>query len=436
MAKRIDGFSKLKKQEKRNLVSSDLHDPSSFLREWEKMERPDAATQTIIDNLSENCLSNFILPFSIAPNFSINGRVYHFPMVTEESSVVAAAASAAGFWSMHGGFHTKVLNTIKSGQIHFLWKADKKILFGEMEKIEKELLLGIQHLTKKMHERGGGITGMELLDFTSEMDSLFQLRVFFETADAMGANFINSCLEEMAIIFTRHFDNNDLVEKEAIEIIMSILSNYTPECLVSAEVNCNWEQLGGFGMDGKKFAERFKTAVDIAALDPFRAVTHNKGILNGSVALLLATGNDFRAAEASAHAYASRDGKYRSLSYVTLHDGIFTFGLRMPMPVGTVGGITNSHPLCRQSLRILDNPDAGLLMQMVAAAGLASNFSAIRALISTGIQHGHMRMHLSNILIELKANQRESSKIREFFQDKTVSYSSVEDYLNKIRSGI
>ena len=422
------------KQEKRKLISSKLPDPASFLRLLEDMEKPVPSIQKIIDNLSENCISNFILPYSVAPNFLINGRIYNLPMVTEESSVVAAASSASGYWASHGGFNTNVLNSIKSGQIHFLWKGDKQFLINEFQKIEKDLTNGVQHLTKKMRERGGGITGMELLDFTSELDNLFQIRVYFETADAMGANFINSCLEEMAILFKKHFNENVSVHTEKPEIIMSILSNYTPECIVSAEVRCKLDELGVFGMNGGKFAEKFKLAVDIAGLDTFRAVTHNKGIMNGSVAVLVATGNDFRAAEASAHAYAGRDGNYRSLSYVTIHEDIFTFSLRMPMALGTVGGITNTHPLCKLSMQMLDNPDAGQLMQIVAAAGLASNFAAIRALITGGIQHGHMKMHLSNILISLKASESESEKIRTFFQDKTVSFSGVEDYLNELRS--
>lgn len=433
MAKKIDGFSKLSKREKRTLISAVMEDPWSFLQELESMEKPDASIQMIIDNLSENCLSNFILPFSVAPNFLINGRIFHLPMVTEESSVVAAASSAAGFWASHGGFRTNVFNTIKSGQIHFLWKGDKQLLLREFQKIEKSLVTGVQHLTNKMHERGGGITGMELIDFTSKIDNLFQIKVFFETADAMGANFINSCLEEMASLLKKYIDENDIGTPDEIEIIMSILSNYTPECLVSAEVQCNLDELGGFGMKGKLFAEKFKTAIDIAGFDTFRAVTHNKGILNGSVAVLIATGNDFRASEASVHAYASRDGKYRSLSYALIHDDIFTFGLRMPMPLGTVGGITNTHPLCRQSLVMLGNPNAEMLMQIVASAGLASNFAAIRALITKGIQQGHMKMHLSNILMTLKVSDVEAEKVRGFFEDKIVSFSNVERYLTKIR---
>jgi hydroxymethylglutaryl-CoA reductase len=187
-------------------------------------------------------------------------------------------------------------------------------------------------------------------------------------------------------------------------------------------------------LNGARFAEKFVLAVDIARKDPYRAVTHNKGIFNGMDAVVMATGNDFRAVEACGHAYASHEGSYTSLSKASVSKGIFHFSLKVPFAVGTVGGLTGLHPLAKTSLEILGNPSASLLMEIIAAAGLANNFSAVRSLITKGIQHGHMKMHLSNILQQLNATEPERDEVKRYFGDKTVSYSAVENYLKIIRN--
>ena len=237
----------------------------------------------------------------------------------------------------------------------------------------------------------------------------------------MGANFINSCLEAIAKRF----------EKEDLEIVMSILSNHVPECLVSAEVSCKIEELGG--EDPRKFAEKFYQAVKIAEIEPYRAVTHNKGIMNGIDAVVLATGNDFRAVEAGAHAYASRSGQYRSLSHCEIKDGIFRFWIEIPLALGTVGGLTALHPMAKLSLEMLQKPSARTLMQIMAAAGLAQNFAALRALTTKGIQHGHMKMHLQNILNQFEVNDEEKEIVTAFFEKRTVSHAAVVEKINALR---
>jgi hydroxymethylglutaryl-CoA reductase len=238
----------------------------------------------------------------------------------------------------------------------------------------------------------------------------------------MGANFINSCLEAIAAEF----------RNDEIEIVMSILSNYIPACLVRAEVSCKIEDLDV--ENPQKFAEKFQQAVRIAEIEPYRAVTHNKGIMNGVDAVVIATGNDFRAVEAGAHSYAARSGSYTSLSHCTIDKGVFKFWLELPLALGTVGGITALHPLAKLSLEMLQKPSAVELMQIIATAGLAQNFAALRALTTKGIQHGHMKMHLQNILNQLGATQLEKEKITTFFEGKTVSHAAVVSKFEEINS--
>jgi hydroxymethylglutaryl-CoA reductase len=216
---------------------------------------------------------------------------------------------------------------------------------------------------------------------------------------------------------------------------MSILSNYTPECLVRASVECNIEELGEFsgGMTAREFADKFRMAVRIAEIDPFRATTHNKGIFNGIDAVVVATGNDFRAIEACGHTYACREGQYASLSHCTINGDRFRFWLDIPLAIGTVGGLTSLHPIAKRSLELLENPDAQKLMRIIAAAGLAQNFSALRSLITTGIQKGHMKMHLLNMLKQLKASELEEKAAVDHFREEIVSYTAVKEFLKNFR---
>ncbi|MFM7896553.1 MAG: hydroxymethylglutaryl-CoA reductase, partial [Flavobacterium sp.] len=224
-------------------------------------------------------------------------------------------------------------------------------------------------------------------------------------------------------------------DEKNIQVVMSILSNYVPNCLVRVEVSCPIDQLSDDkNIDSVEFAQKFATAVRIAEVEPFRAVTHNKGIMNGIDAVVLATGNDFRAVEAGIHAYASKSGQYSSLSHVKIENDIFTFWMEIPLALGTVGGLTSLHPLVKFSMELLGKPSEEELMQIVAAAGLAQNFAALRSLTTTGIQQGHMKMHLMNILNQHHATKEEKQKVLEYFKDTTVSHSLVVDYLEKIRS--
>ena len=422
MTRNISGFSKLSKEEKIDWLSNNFfHNPSEAVKIIKQYWNEDKALQNLHDDFIENTITNYYMPFGIAPNFLINGKEYVVPMVTEESSVVAAASLVAKFWSTKGGFKTTVLGTKKIGQVHFLFEGENADLEKYFQENKTELFAATASITKNMEKRGGGILDIELIDKTDQLANYYQLHITFETKDSMGANFINSCLEAIA----NKFRNDE------IEIVMSILSNFVPECLVRAEVSCKIEDLGV--ENPKKFAEKFYQAVKIAEIEPYRAVTHNKGIMNGIDAVVLATGNDFRAIEAGAHAFASRSGKYTSLSHCTIDDGFFSFWIEIPIAVGTVGGLTSLHPLAKMSLEMLQNPSAKDLMQIMAAAGLAQNFAALRALTTKGIQHGHMKMHLQNILNQLGATKKEKSELIDFFKNQTVSHAAVVSKFNELR---
>ncbi len=439
MAKKsVSGFSKLSKAGKLDwLVSTYMDEIQDTKDTFSYFCLKDESIQKVIDGFSENTISNYFLPFGLAPNFLIDGEIYCIPMVIEESSVVAASSSAAKYWMDRGGFKTTILGTTKVGQIHFKWFGNPLEIKKLYKKIESFLLGNSASIIKNMEKRGGGITRTELLDFTSQESGLYQIRVHFETCDSMGANFINSVLENFAESLERFFvDSPDVPdEKRDIDIIMSILSNYTPECVVRSEVSCPIVDLGTFanGMMAEQLAEKFRTAVKIAHIDPYRATTHNKGIFNGIDSVILATGNDFRACEAAGHTYAARGGQYKSLSYCEVKDGIFRFWLDVPLAIGTVGGLTSLHPLAKKSLEILGNPSAEQLMRIIASVGLAQNFAAIRSLVTTGIQQGHMKMHLMNILNHLHASEDESVRVISHFEDKTVSFAGVRDYLTELR---
>lgn len=318
MSKTVNGFSKLTKLKKidwlvSNFFNGDVKVKQILMQYWNS----NPVLQDLHDDFIENTISNFYLPFGIAPNFVINGKDYTIPMAIEESSVVAAASLVAKFWSTRGGFKAEVISTKKVGQVHFMFEGNKTELQNYFLAKKKHLFKVTEAITQNMQKRGGGILAIELRDKTVDLANYYQLHVTFETADSMGANFINSCLEAIANEF----------EKEDIQIVMSILSNYVPECLVHAEVSCKVEEL--YAENSELFAQKFVQAVQIANAETHRAVTHNKGIMNGIDAVVIATGNDFRAIEAGAHAYAAKSGRYKSLTNATIENGIFKFWIEI-----------------------------------------------------------------------------------------------------------
>ncbi len=434
----IRGFSKLLKEDKLKIVAELMDNQVETIELLKSFWHSDQSKQKIFDEFSENTISNFYIPYGVAPNVIVNDLNYLVPLVIEESSVVAAASSSARFWSDHGGFHAEVVDVEKIGQVHFLWKGEKKRLLSVQEVLFLRLREATGHITANMESRGGGIIGFELVDMSNEIPFYYQLKVSFNTVDSMGANFINSCLEEFAQEMQHFFKEEETFteEERECEIVMSILSNYTPNCLVKAWVECPFSCLDGLDNDltGEQFAKKFELAVRIAEIDVYRATTHNKGVFNGIDAVAIATGNDFRAIEAAGHAYASKEGRYRSLTKVDLSNGVFRYELELPMALGTVGGLTSLHPLAKHSLKMLGNPTSRELMMIAAAVGLANNFAAVRSLVTKGIQMGHMKMHLLNILNHFEATSEEKEKAVEYFVDNKVSFSNVSLFIAKLRN--
>jgi len=431
MPNKIIGFSKLSRVEKIDWLNKNILDNSHQVKLiLDKYLNSNKDIQAIHDSFSENSISNFYLPYSVSPNFLINDKIYTVPLVTEESSVVAALSNAAKFWFDKGGFKTEVKSFTKKGQIHFSFDGDKNILEEFININEKEILKSTDIIAKNMKKRGGGISSIQLIDKTDELKNYFQLSVDFNTSDSMGANFINSCLESMSKKIKELSDEYFKKNNYGLNIIMSILSNYTPDCIVESYAECDINDLVDIAnIEPKEFAKKMKYAFDIAKIDMSRAVTHNKGIMNGIDAILIATGNDFRAVEAGIHAYASSNSKYQSLSECSISGNKFRLSLKIPLSVGTVGGITDLHPLVKLSLQILDNPSSKDLMCIIASVGLAQNFAAVKSLITSGIQEGHMKMHLINLLIKNNASEEQIRKAKTYFLNKEINSSSVNQFL-------
>ncbi len=437
MKNAVSGFSKLSKQEKINWIATNYFSNSQeaiaiIQNYWNK----DQKLQQLHDDFIENTITNFYLPLGLAPNFLINGTFYTVPMVIEESSVVAAASKSAKYWSTRGGFKTLVLNTEKIGQVHFMFfgNEDKLTLF--FNQIKTKFFSETQSITKNMQKRGGGILDIELRNKTNKLENYYQLHATFDTKDSMGANFINSCLEQFAALLKQEALACDAFsdKEKNIQVLMSILSNYVPNCIVRTEVSCKIDDLKDKGIENPKlFAEKMVQAVKIAEIEPYRAVTHNKGIMNGVDSVILATGNDFRAVEAGIHAYAARNGSYSSLSHAKIENNIFTFWMEIPLSIGTVGGLTSLHPMVKMALEILEKPSAQQLMQIVASVGLAQNFAALRSLTTTGIQEGHMKMHINNILNQFQTSSSERKIIKDHFEKEIISHAAVVTFIENLR---
>jgi hydroxymethylglutaryl-CoA reductase len=431
----VTGFSKLSKSQKIDwLVSHHLDDSATarqtLIQYWNENQK----LQDLHDGFSENTVTNYFFPFGLAPNFLIDQELVTIPMAIEESSVVAAASKAAKFWLDRGGFKTQIKGTLKSGQVHLMYYG----LGSEMDAFyafaKAELLQSLEQINASMKKRGGGIQELSLVDKTKSLEGYYQLHATFETRDAMGANFINTTLEQLATTLRQKAAEFQGFSSDVPEVIMSILSNYVPDCLVNVSVSCKIEEIGTInGVTGAEFARKFVRAVDIATVEPYRAVTHNKGIMNGIDAVVIATGNDFRAVEAGVHAFASRDGQYRSLTSARIENDSFIFEADFPLALGTVGGLTSLHPLSKLAIQILGNPTAEHLMKVTAVAGLAQNFAALHSLVTTGIQTGHMKMHLVNMLEQIGATDEEKKVLRQEYTDKTPSFSSLRESLNLLR---
>jgi len=380
---RLDIRQRIERLEKRGLLSAD---DASTLREGRHVLLPAAA-----DRIIENVIGVFGLPFAISPNFIVNGAGRLAPMVVEEPSIVAGLSFAAALASRNGGFEASCDESLLAGQIHVTNIADPESAAASVEAAADELLAAANAVHPRLAERGGGVRDIEVRRLLLPGgDTVLVVHLLVDTRDAMGANLVNTICETVA---------PRVAEIVGGSVAMRILSNLADRSLATARVRYRTEQLAVDELDGEFVRDAIVMTSDIAVADPYRAATHNKGIMNGIDAVAIATGNDWRAIEAGAHAYAGIDGQYRPLSRWSVgSDGELVGEIRVPLKVGIVGGTLAANPAAALGLRIAGVESAAELAQLMAAVGLAQNFAALRALATSGIQRGHMRLHARSLV--------------------------------------
>ncbi|MEN9824362.1 MAG: hypothetical protein RI953_107 [Pseudomonadota bacterium] len=349
---------------------------------------PTQVTNELADNFIENCVGSFSLPLGIATNFLIDGRETLIPMAVEESSVVAAASHGAKLARTRGGFFTTPTKTIATSQIQFTVALhDAASVPVWFERVRSELLERANNCHPRLLARGGGATGVELRVLPKP--GMFVIHVHVDTREAMGANIVNTIAEDVG---------RWLPSSLPCTVGLKILTNLTVHRLTRVRCEVDPKALEISGFSGAQAVERIVAAWEFADLDPYRAATHNKGIMNGVDPVVIATGNDWRAVEAGAHAFAAISGHYKPLTKWSVGDeGQLVGEITIPVAIGTVGGVTRLHPAVQSSLALLGHPSADVLSGMIASVGLAQNLSALRALACEGIQRGHMALHEKNI---------------------------------------
>ena len=375
----------------------------------------------IADRMIENVIGTFEIPLAVAVNFHINKRDYLIPMATEESSVVAAASNAAKIARIKGGFTTEVSEPKMIGQLQLLNVSD---VAGAAKKIlnhKKQLLELANQQDKILVDLGGGAKDLEVRILDSPLGKMIVTHIIVDVRDAMGANAVNTMCEALAPM---------MEELTGGKIRLKILSNLADKRLVKAKAIFDKEKMGG-----EKIVDAFLESYTLAAIDPYRAATHNKGIMNGIDAAIIATGNDFRAIEAGAHAYAARDGRYTSLTkYHKDAEGNLVGEIEIPLAIGIVGGAANILPKARLCRKILGVETAKELSEVVASLGLAQNFAAVFALSTVGIQKGHMSLHAKNIAVMAGAKGDEIDKVADrLVKEGKVKLDRAKEILEEIR---
>jgi hydroxymethylglutaryl-CoA reductase len=398
---RISAFYRLSVEERRRKLAEALDlGPADV----EALSAADALPLEVADIMVENAVGTFALPFGVALNFVVNGREHVVPMVVEEPSVIAAASYAALVARAGGGFVAEAEPGAMIGQIQLVKVPDPGAAVERIGAARARLLAAAEELTPGLVKRGAGPRDVEVrLVRTADGETMVVVHVLVDTGDAMGANAVNSLVEGLA----------PMVEEIAGgTVCLRILSNLADRRLARAAVRVPFAALARDGLDGAEVAERMMYAYQFAAADPYRAATHNKGIMNGIDALAVATGNDWRAIEAGAHAYACRDGAYTSLTAWEIDERSLVGTIEVPMAVSTVGPLVQSHPRVRLALRILGVSSARELAGIMAAVGLASNMAAMRALATEGIQKGHMALHARAVSHAAGARGEEAEELR------------------------
>ena len=419
-----NGFSKKSYQERLELLKAQaLLSPER----QESLEQDEHMSVTVADQLSENVVGTFSLPYSLVPEVLVNGQEYTVPYVTEEPSVVAAASYASKIIKRAGGFTAQVHERQMIGQVALYQVANPEQAQEKISNKKAELLELANQSYPSIVKRGGGARDLHVEEIKGETDFLV-VYLHVDTQEAMGANMLNTMLEALKPV---------LEELSQGQSLMGILSNYATDSLVTANCRIAFRYLSSQKDQGREIAEKIALASQFAQADPYRASTHNKGIFNGIDAILIATGNDWRAIEAGAHVFASRDGRYQGLSRWTLdlEREELVGEMTLPMPVATKGGSIGLNPRVALSHELLGNPSAKELAQIIVSIGLAQNFAALKALVSTGIQQGHMKLQAKSLALLAGASESEVAPLVErLIADKTFNLETAQRYLENLRS--
>jgi hydroxymethylglutaryl-CoA reductase len=387
-------------------------------------------SREIGDHMIENYIGNYSLPLGTALNFVIDGEEKLIPMAIEEPSVIAAASFAAKIIGSAGGFHTEITNRQMIGQVALKQVPDIERAMKRLSENEQEILQRANEAYPSIVKRGGGARKVVYRHLPADgqegTPEFLVVHVHVDTQEAMGANMINTMMEGIAPFL------EDLTNGTAL---MKILSNYATESLATAHCIIPPHKLKTASLSGEEVRDRIIEAAQFAWADPYRAVTNNKGIMNGVDALIVASGNDWRAIEAGAHAYASRSGQYRSLTkWFADEEGNLVGELTLPLPVGSVGGSIGIHPGAKFSHELMDQPDAKSLERMLVSVGLAQNFAAIRALVTEGIQKGHMGLHARSLAISAGAKGEQIEEVSEALKKAPhMNLQAAKDILGKMR---
>ena len=419
-----NGFSKKSYQERLELLKAQaLLSPER----QESLEQDEQMSVTVADQLSENVVGTFSLPYSLVPEVLVNGQEHTVPYVTEEPSVVAAASYASKIIKRTGGFTAQVHERQMIGQVALYQVAEPDFAQEKIASKKAELLELANQAYPSIVKRGGGARDLHVEQIKGETDFLV-IYLHVDTQEAMGANMLNTMLEALKPV---------LEELSQGQSLMGILSNYATDSLVTASCRIAFRYLSRQKDQGREIAEKIALASQFAQADPYRASTHNKGIFNGIDAILIATGNDWRAIEAGAHAYASRDGRYQGLSSwrLDLETEELLGEMTLPMPVATKGGSIGLNPRVALSHELLGNPSAKELAQIIVSIGLAQNFAALKALVSIGIQQGHMKLQAKSLALLAGASESEVAPLVErLIADKTFNLETAQRYLENLRS--
>lgn len=398
-----------------------LQDRKILTSEQIKCLKRTTDTTELGNSMIENFIANYSIPEGVSFHYLIDGRDYIVPMVTEEPSVIAASSHGAGLIRKAGGFKTKIKQRLMLGQIILEDFQD----FQELrEKIEHEQAL-LLRIANEAHysliKRGGGARWIRCRKLA---DDLMSIDLAVDVQEAMGANMLNTMLEAVATYVRTEFSQN---------VLMSILSNYATECLAVAECSMPLSILKKENFTGEEIGHKIVQASRVAQLDPYRAATHNKGIMNGIDAVVLATGNDWRAIESGAHAFAARDGLYRGLSQWTIVGGQLKGRIELPLPVGSVGGSIGILPLVKVNQKILNVKSAEELERIIACVGLGQNLAALYALVSEGIQKGHMRLQTKSLAIAAGAKADEIQQVLSVMETKGKNLAAAKAAIKEIR---